>query len=153
MPARVYSSHFEGIVGYIDSVDTSAGKSFRAGDGDASGPGTHVEYPPHPTGVDPGGELPLDELGDGRPRDEHAGIHLESKSGKPGFAREIDSGHSFLDASRDEIANAPLSVHSDTLRIDGGACIVREPERMEHERRRLVERIVGPVTEENPRPA
>jgi hypothetical protein len=153
MPARVYSGYFKGVVRYVDSVDAGAGKSHRASDADAAGPRTYVEHAPHSTRVDPWGELPLDELGDRRPRDEHARIHGERKSGKPGLAREIDRWHPFLDAARDEIASAPLGAHPDTFRIDRSAGVVRKTERVEHERRGFVERVVGPVTEENPRAA
>src|ERR1700722_7647863 len=151
MPASVYSGYFEGVVRDVDSVDASAGKGHRAGYGDAAGPSTNVQYAPHSSRVDPRGELPLDEFGDGRPWDKHARIHGERKSSKPGFAREIDRGHPFVDAARDEIASALLSGHSDTFRIDRSAGVVRKTERVEHERRRFVERIVGPVTEEDPR--
>jgi hypothetical protein len=153
MSASIYSRHFERVVGYVDSVDASAGKSHRAGDGDAPGASTDVEHPPHSARVDPRGELPFDEFGDGRPRDEHSGIHLECQTGKPGFTGEVDRRHPLLDAPCDEIASVTLSVRSDTLRIDGSTRVVREPQGVEHERRGFVERIVGPMTEENPRAA
>jgi hypothetical protein len=151
MPASVYSCYFECVVGYIDSVDASARKSHRAGDGNASRAGTDVEHASHSTGVDPRGELPLDELRDGRPRDEHARIDLKREAGKPGFPGEINSGHALFNTPCDEIASTPLSIRSDALRINRSARVMREPKGVKHERRGLVERIFDPVTEENPR--
>ena len=149
MATPVDTSDLEGGVRYVDAVNASTGKSLRASDSDASGTRTDVEHALHSTWIDPGSEAPLDELGDGRTRNEHARIHLECESGEPGFAGKVDGWHSFFDTPRDEIAHAPLGIRPDPLGVDRCARVMRKPQRMEHERGRFVEGVIGPMTEEN----
>jgi hypothetical protein len=149
MATSVDPSDFEGLIRYVHGVDVSARESLRTSDSDTSGPRTDVEHTAHSAGVDPRGKAPLDELGDGRPWDQHARIHFERQPGKPGFAGEVNSRHSFLDASRYEIAHALLRVLSHTLRVNRSIRVVREPQGMEHQRCGFVERIVGPMAEKD----
>src|ERR1700724_3038278 len=126
MATSVDASDLEGGVRYVDAVNASTGKSFRASNSDASGARTDVEHAPHSTWIDPGSEAPLDELGDGRTWDEHARIHFECESGEPGFAGKVDGRHPFFDTPRDEIAHAPLGIRPDPLGIDRCAGVVRK---------------------------
>ena len=149
MAASVDASDLEGGIRYVDAVNASTGKSFRASDSDASGARTDVEHAPHSIWIDPGSEVPLDELGNGRTWDEHTRIDLECESGEPGFAGKVDGRHPFFDTPRDEIAHAPLGIRPDPFGIDRCAHIMRKPQSMKHERRRFVEGVIGPMTEED----
>ncbi len=122
-PAYAVTSHvdlrdLEGVIRDVDSVDSGAGKDFSTRNRNAARAGPDVEDPSHAPRLDPRSELAFDEFRYRRPRNEDTRVHLKGQPGKRGLAGEINGGHSFLYAARDEVLHPLLRLRADALRIN-----------------------------------
>ena len=121
-----------------------------AGERDAAAPGAQVEDMSHALGVDPGPELPLDELGERRARHEGARIDAHRQTRKESLPGEVGRGQTRVDALLQQRVVAQLL--GGPQRTPQGRLGDRpgEPERAPEQGRRLVAGVVGAVPEENP---
>ena len=73
---------------------------------DATRARAHIQHPAHLLRIDPGREPRLDQLGDGRARDQHAFVHIHGQAGEPAAMREVDHRHALADAPRHQAVEA-----------------------------------------------
>ena len=119
-------------------------------DADAARSGAEIEHARDVAIVEPRRKTLLDHLGDRRSRHQSARVGFELESGEPRRAGQIGHRLVLVDAPIDELEHA-LLFRSDQSRLAVGRReVVRKMQRMQHEMRRFVDRVVVAVAEREP---
>ncbi|MCY1428765.1 hypothetical protein D9M71_446620 [compost metagenome] len=101
MPLDVDIGHFQRIEGQVGQHHFGPREGMCAGNADAAGTGAEVEDARR-LGSQPGFEMLLDQLADGRTRHQHAFVDHERHIAEPGLAKQISRRHALVDASKQE---------------------------------------------------
>ena len=91
----------------------------------------------------------LDQLSNGRSRNEDARIDVERKTREPSFVREVHDGDSFFDTARNQLVNPLTHSGGRPLPKSGSAEVVRQVCGMKYDRGRIIDRVIGPVSVEH----
>ncbi len=141
MPLHVASRDLERSGRKIHGIDPGLRESQRARNGDATRAGAEVDEPLHAFGLDPRREACGDQLGEWRPRHDHALVDFEFEPGEPHATHQVGDGYP---------AAQPFSEQAEHLRdlrlarldcVSGLGIGVVETERMEDQGRGVVPRI------------
>src|ERR1019366_282882 len=94
----------------------------------------------------PGREAVHDELGDGRPRHQHALIDIQLQSRKKSSMREISQGNPLVDSAPQQFVDARAAALAKRPAIGVAGLGVIDSRDKKHQLRRLVAGIVGTVS-------
>jgi len=97
--------------------------------------------------IDPGAEAIFDDLRQCRARNEDTRVHMKLKAGKTHAAGEVSCGNPFAYTPRDQRLDLAASGDADAARVGRLRRRPRQAQGMPYERRRLISRVVGAVTE------
>jgi len=147
--AHVAARYLERLRRDVDGIYPRPGQHAGACDRDAARTRTYIEHPPHSPRVDPRHEAPLDQLGNGRARNENAAIDLDARTREPGDAGEIGGRNALADAACEEPLHALHTGAAYTAPIERATPRVWQPESVQYQRCGLIACIVGAVTEEH----
>ncbi len=100
----------------------------------------------HAASVDPGREALLDQLGDRRARHQHPLIDVERQAHEPHPFHEIGRGPALAHAPIEQRAHLALARNAHRFLVDLRRLRVIQAERVKHQRRRFVERVIGAVS-------
>ena len=139
--------HLQCFRGDIDSIDLRMREIMRADNGDTATAGAEIEDRTHGIGFHPGRKLRLDEFSNRRARYQHAIVDIEWHAGKPGLTDQIRRRYPLFETGTQQIDNGMAF-----LERQRGIQISRwhiggQMQRMHHQHGRLVDGIVGAVTE------
>ena len=129
----------------VGCIHAGPRQGVRRGNRDATGSRADVEYALYARWIDPGRESGQAKLRDRRARNEHVRRHADLVPGEPADTGEVCGRQSLVDAAFQERARPRGRARRHGQSIACGRRFVREAERVEDERRRLVPRVVGPV--------
>src|SRR3990167_4293554 len=103
---HVLLRHVQRIFTQVHAVHQRIGEIAGAGDADATTASAQVEDAADIVAVDPGFEVLLYQLGDGRTGNQYALVHLEGDAGEPAGAGEIGGGNAVHHAAVDLVGDA-----------------------------------------------
>ncbi|MCY1224929.1 hypothetical protein D9M72_371070 [compost metagenome] len=147
MALDVQVGHFQGIEGEVAQHHFGAGEDVSTGDTDAARAGAEDEHPRRLLGQ-PGGELLLDQFGDGRTRHQHSLVDHEGHATEPGLAQQVGHRHALFDASAQQFAQVcALILFQAAVQVAVGN-LVGQMQRAEHQLAGFVPGVIGAVPEE-----
>ncbi len=150
MLADIDARHLQRVLRDVHRIDACSRERLRTRNRDTTGAGSDIEHAPNALWIYPGSEPVLDELGQCRPRNQDPRIDVERKAREPGLIRQIDSRHALANAPRKQRVGAFPAGGADALRINRGRSAMRQMQSVENQGRRLIQRIVGTMTIEDP---